>query len=665
MKNICLLLIFVQITHYGTAQGGRVTLKAEPPSVLEGNILTLICRYNYYYWWHKDKAIKFYKDNSRIYEMKAKNSEARHTIKVTSSEYSGEYYCTLDGEKSPRVPVHVSELFSKPTLRAEPEAQIFEGQRLKFICSVETFITNSHLMYSFLKNGHALNLNTELNNYIMDTARPDDSGTYLCKATNFNSEVTKYSNAVSVLVKQLFSKPTLRAEPEAQIFEAQRLKFICSVETFVSNPHLCYFFFKNGHALNLNTELNSYIMDTARPDDSGTYLCKATTFNSEVTKDSNEVSVLVKRVPVSKPELTISPGKEAIAGDTAALTCSVYNGSAPINYIFYKDSNKELHLEQSDLNEITFEIVKVNKSTEGNYSCGVSNQVTGPTLHSEFVAVSVVVPVAGAFLTSNTNQTEISAGFRLVLRCLVTEGTEPRFHWYLNGRQLENISESYHFNADGSELIINSFEISHGGRYHCVAANRGKDVGIFNTTSNHIDVTVPVQSHTTAITASVLPLFLIAVLIALVFFKLRNKKQKNSSSVSRPQGEGTGIGAQSLSEETPAANSEYAVVGSARNTAPDADQLTYCVVQGTKPREDYTKPAADVVYSVVMMKKSRDAGKDDGGSGGKQKNKTDPGDYSITYATLNHTNTEVSLEGDQREEEDDCDANIYENLAGR
>ncbi|XP_067833449.1 uncharacterized protein [Heptranchias perlo] len=339
------------------------------------------------------------------------------------------------------------------------------------------------------------------------------------------------------------------------------------------------------------------------------------------------------------PVVVVSYPRSGIVkeGDNFSLQCLHSK-----KYISWYKDRKQLHGFSNEFYES-----RADSRSGGSYQCE-----TWLNEWRKSKSLEVVTTAHEKILTLEVKPRAALRGESISLKYLVSPRVGVRskvFQWYRNKTLIRQIDES--------EYTIENAQDSDEASYRCEIKKRYR-----KWVSPEVDVTVTVQSHTTAITASVLPLLLIAVLIALVFFKLRNKKQENSSSVSRPQGEGTGIGAQSLSEETPAANSEYAVVGSARNTAPEADELTYCVVQGTKPREDYNKPAADVVYSEVMMKKSGDAGKDDGVSGGKQKKKTDPDDYSITYATLNHANTEVSLEGDQREEENDRDANIYENL---
>ncbi|XP_067878416.1 Fc receptor-like protein 5 [Heterodontus francisci] len=652
MKPICLIVIFLQIAHYGTTQGGNVTFQVNPSPVLEGGILNLICKQKFYLIPWK-KVYIFYKDNIKIHSMKTSSWTNEHQIKVNSSKDSGHYYCTANDKESQRVHVRVQELFPKPKLTTDPAVELFEGQQLKLACSVATHKSNLYFEYSFYKNGEALKLNSYNIYRHRESASLNDSGTYLCEANAVRKAVKKKSDVISISVKQAFSKPTLRAEPEAQIFEGQQLKLICLVDIFQSKSSLRYVFSKNGHALNGAVDQNNYILETAGLDDSGNYTCEATIFKSEVKKLSNQVFLSVRQIPVSKPELAIHPGKMILEGDTARLICSVSAGSPPITYIFYKFSNKTLYQEKSNLTRVTYGIGEMTKNKEGNYGCVVENEATEAPLQSEVVAVAVIVPVADAFIISNTNEIEVSAGDHLILQCLVKAGTAPYFRWYLNSQELQNTSESFQLNADGSELIINSFQRGQRGRYHCVATNRLTDEVVFNTTSNSIDFTAPDESYTTTITVLVLPLPLIASLILLIWFKRRSKKQDDSSRIPQQLGGATGNRSPSSIEETSAINFGHADVGSAQNNASVSDQATYCSVLGTEPTTD-TKTTVNVVYSVVTVRNPTDNGNCGDVSGEKPDSKDVPNDDCVMYATLKHGMAEDSLEMEQD--------NVYENF---
>ncbi|XP_067878018.1 Fc receptor-like protein 3 isoform X2 [Heterodontus francisci] len=417
----------------------------------------------------------------------------------------------------------------------------------------------------------------------------------------------------------------------------------------------------------------------------------------------------------------------ALSGESITMNCLLPAGKWKGYKVFLWYRNEKLIARN---NQAQYIIRRAKRSDAASYRCEL--QINYRKWISLDVNVSVTVPVAGAVLASNSNNTGISAGDLLVLHCQVKAGTEPRFHWYLNNQQLQNTSESYQINTDGSVLIIESFQRGHGGRYHCVATNQGANDLEFNTTSNFIDVkmqasdtkislevspkvplpgenitmncllqagkwtgpkvclwyrndkliarnnqsqytirrakisdgasyrcelqihyrkwtspevnfTVTVQSYTTTITALFLSPFLIAFLIVLILHKRRNKTKDNFSSFSLPPGESTRNENQPSSEGSSPNNCMPAFVASATNIADD-------------------NTAADLTYSMITATKSSVADNGAGVSGAKRHTKSGSSGHSVAYSVVNREEMEASLEGNQLEEANGRDANVYENL---
>ncbi|XP_072422990.1 Fc receptor-like protein 5 [Chiloscyllium punctatum] len=413
--------------------------------------------------------------------------------------------------------------------------------------------------------------------------------------------------------------------PEGQLFDGQRVKLVCWVEANPSQASLRFSFYRNGILLQSPSVHSDYISESARPTDSGTYHCKVT--DGKVWKRSNQLYLSIRRIPVSKPELIIQPGKYLIEGDTGSLICSVSNGSLPIYYQFYNSSSVELYWELSNSTELVYNIGPISRRDKGLYHCSVRNEVTGPQ-HSEDIEIAVIVPVTDAVLIYFINGTEIQSGDRLVLQCRVREGTEPQFLWYHDNMLLRNGSASYHVTADGGELVIHSFQRDNVGRYHCAAINNGTNT-IFNVTSDCIEFTLRARSYSKEIVMSLLPLLLLAGLIVLRCY-IQRRATGNSSTVSQPRRTGS-----QPSGEAPAdSNLEYAVVGAAHN----AENTT-----------------ADLIYSKVTIKKRKEPGKRIAFSSDlKKDSKTDPDDYCITYATLNLS--------EPSQDDDGGDGNVYMNI---
>ncbi|XP_078390312.1 Fc receptor-like protein 2 [Cetorhinus maximus] len=385
MKSLCLLLILVPMTHHWII--GGVTLNVDRSSVYEGDNLHLECQYLNIF---SKEVVTFYKDKIPITTGVRANLGQRLRIKVHSSKESGFYQCTADKEESNIVYVTVQELFSTPTLRAEPATDVFEGQRLKVACRVARSAGDIGLQYSFYRDGTPLDFHASSVGERTGVASLQVSGSYHCEADAPRRAVLKRSAGVHIAVKQAFSKPTLKVELGARSLTGQQLKLTCVVQIFRPSLSLRYTFSKDSQALDAAPRESSYVLEGARTNDSGVYNCEAKAVDSKVKKLSNQVLVTLRRIPVSKPELIVQPGDKLTEGDTASITCSVSNGSSPITYTFHKNFNKELHSETSNLTRITYGISKVNESSEGNYSCSVTNDGTKPFLQSNVVTVAVV-----------------------------------------------------------------------------------------------------------------------------------------------------------------------------------------------------------------------------------------------------------------------------------
>ncbi|XP_059498058.1 Fc receptor-like protein 3 isoform X1 [Stegostoma tigrinum] len=487
MLQVSVPLILLNLALCGNTQAGRVAFYVVPVSPLEGETLELNCQCQYYYWWTK-QDFTFYRNGKKIHSMKSTTDESSYHIKVKSTNDSGLYSCKIDGSESQHVHVQVQERFAKPVLRVEPAAEVFEGLRVTLTCIARRARRSIWLHYTFYRDGSALETAPDAGGvYTINAAAANVSGNYACEAIETNSDLRKRSDNVHLSVREAFAVPKLTVYPEGQLVDGQWFKLMCLVEENLSEASLRYGFYRNGIPIQSPSDHSNSIPEPARLADSGTYHCEV--MGSKVRKRSNQLHLSIRRIPVSKPELVIQSGKELIEGDMASLICSVSNGSLPIYYQFYKGSSVELYWELSNSTKLVYNIETISRKDKGIYHCSVRNEVTGP-LHSEDIEITVIVPVSDAVLIPRTNGTEIQPGDRLVLRCLVREGTEPQFIWYRDNVPLRNGSASSHVTADGGELVIHSFRRDSVGRYHCAAINTGTDGTIFNVTSDYIEFTL-------------------------------------------------------------------------------------------------------------------------------------------------------------------------------
>ncbi|XP_043539740.1 platelet endothelial cell adhesion molecule-like isoform X2 [Chiloscyllium plagiosum] len=647
VKEFCLLM-FLRNISYLVAYGQSTEVVITHPRdgvIKEGEWFTLKCRYN-----NRFITAFWYKNN--IYE-----DYTYHLRRKADSKTGGSYQCRRNSDRSSssRVePLKMVTIASDMTLTVQVHSTtLLLGETSVLKCSSYSWRSDRDYSFLWYRNNFLIEGEHE-SEYTIAMARFSDGATYRCEQKlGFRKWI---SLDVSIIIKDLCSKPTLQADPDVEVFIGEGFNLVCLTEPFHENHPLLYTFYKNRDSLNFPSEKSSYAKEEATVHHSGSYQCEVTTRDSNLRKKSNIVLISIKRIPVSVPDLSAKPGNEVMEGDSTWLNCSVTRGSTPIQYIFYKDS-QEIYWEYSNHSRTIHTIANISKSQEGNYHCAVSNQEGESLRYSKLLAVSVIVHVAGVFLKLRTNKKEILIGSSPVLECVLSRGTRPYFQWYFQQKALNNVSVNYNFSSDWRELAIESFQSQHQGQYRCSAINRGPSGMIFNVTSNPIDLRLPAQQHSAEMAAIIVPLFLILSLLTLLPVKLWNRKKADSSSSSRQQREMMGNRAESKSEDRPARNFDYAEIESSQLNVSSCAAAVYSSVKNTHTHNDDSKMDGSLLYSVVTISKPRNAAHSDGAPGTKHADQAEQQQSCIIYATLRHTDT-----GGDEEVDQDQERNVYANV---
>ncbi|XP_067878041.1 Fc receptor-like protein 5 isoform X2 [Heterodontus francisci] len=255
-----------------------------------------------------------------------------------------------------------------------------EGEKLKLQCRYSAGLA---CIYWF-KDAIRISV---CSNYIYEVLMDSNSGgSYQCGVVFSRWQKSKPVDVVTIASDM---KLSLVVTPKATML-GENITMNCLVPAVKWTGPKLFLWYRNEELVARNNQ-PQYTIRRAKRSDGASYRCELQIKYRKWI--SPEVDVTVTGIAVSKPGLTIHPGKELMNGNTASLLCSVSNGSTPITYIFYKDSDIELYREDSDLTEITYKLSNVNKSTEGSYSCSVTNEVTELPVQSELVAVAVAATV--------------------------------------------------------------------------------------------------------------------------------------------------------------------------------------------------------------------------------------------------------------------------------
>ncbi|XP_048379850.1 platelet endothelial cell adhesion molecule-like isoform X4 [Stegostoma tigrinum] len=593
-----------------------LTLEAKPQVALKNEKIVMTCSTPFLYL-KGPKHFQFYRNNVLMKE----TEDGLFTIERAQHADQASYQCELRIDYKKLVSNNLSITVSDRDVafHVVPLSPL-EGETLELNCRhrYKYYWERECAFYGKGKIIHSMKSMSHECLYSIKVNSTDDSGWYYCKVNLWESQ------SIKIQVQERFAKPVLTVEPAAEVVEGLRLVLTCIVKMARPSAQLRYLFYRDSIALEVVPSDGSvFNINAATANISGNYACETIETIYGLRKRSDYTHISVKQA-FAVPKLTVHPEGQLFDGQWFKLLCSVEDNlsQASLWYSFYRNGVPLQFL--STHRDYISKSARVTDS--GAYHCFVTDSKVWK--RSNQLNLSIRLPVADAVLISRTNGTEMWAGERLVLRCLVREGTEPQFVWYRNNVPLRNGSASSHVTADGGELVIHSFRTDNVGRYHCAAINKGINGTIFNVTSDYIGFTLRAPSYSTEIAASLIPVLLFASLITSVLFIYRKRDTGNSSTVSHPsrsQPSGGGLAAN---------NVDYAVVGATYNAENNA---------------------ADLVYSVVTIRKTTEPCNSIGFShAGKKDARTDPSDNSITYATLN-----LSKHSD---EEDTADGNVYENI---
>ncbi|MGH0165671.1 UNVERIFIED_CONTAM: hypothetical protein FKN15_070518 [Acipenser sinensis] len=516
--------------HHGDSAEVRVSVRDEdmilqtpPQPVIEGDTLTLRCRIPY---GSKLTWVTFHKDNKEIQSQ----ADTELSVDRVSKSDEGSYKCRAWWEshyfgESAEVRVSVRVRFSTPTLTVAPGASVWEGEAVTLQCGAHINKQGTQLQYHYIKDNGDLSGAGSQDQYSIPAAELRDTGSYQCEVEAAGTGLKKKSDSVSLTVREIPKAVLVREPAGVPISESDTVTLRCQVPGELTGWG--YTWYKDGrsHPLYQNWD-DRYTISSAAVNHSGEYTCQGDRTGYPLhSKRSDALTLSVLKIP--KAVLVREPAGVPISeSDTVTLRCQVPGELTGWGYTWYKDGRSHPLYQNWD-DRYTITSAAVNHS--GEYTC--QGDRTGYPLHSkrsDALTLSVLMPVAGANLSSALPEGGVWKNSRVSLHCSVLRGTKPSYSWYRNGQRLHipDHTRTYTLSEGGTTLSIHSVQELHEGTYQCVAENQITERRTFNSTSN----TVELRTATAlTLTVSLVSVFiLLPVISACLFLTVRALKNNQS-----------------------------------------------------------------------------------------------------------------------------------------
>ncbi|RWS05571.1 Down syndrome cell adhesion molecule-like protein Dscam2 [Dinothrombium tinctorium] len=339
-----------------------------------------------------------------------------------------------------------------------------EGMKFGALCTISQ--GTEPLRFQWFKNGfpisnHILNLKIEtssiVSNLIFEKITRADSANYTCVVSNsFGEDSKSFTLGVKVSLKWI-------EEPQdSTVTEGRDFIINCKAEG-IPPPQIKWKKGQNEVQRSKETlEFKSITLD-----DSGEYECivENGVDNSLSKKFKISVIAIVKCdyvYLIDPPRIQpIPPFPPLSEGMQVTIVCSVFQGTEPLEFNWYKDGNslnKRLSNGKIDINSrvSTLSFDKITRSDSGNYTCVVKN-VYGENKNSFVLTVNVAMK-----WIEKPKDTTIILGHNHIITCIADGFPRPQISWRKNKNVILSHSERFEIkNADYKDK----------GEYECKAEN--------------------------------------------------------------------------------------------------------------------------------------------------------------------------------------------------
>ncbi|KAK3557622.1 hypothetical protein QTP70_031151 [Hemibagrus guttatus] len=429
------------------------------------------------------------------------SNEVTISIPNARASHSGSYQCEVmvNSQYKESSNVHISVKGLQTPVLSVDKQDVTEGDTVNITCSAEeetgeliVVINNgSTKLYQGQSRAGKLQRNLPLNH--VGTAELSCSYSIPLGSTVLPSTP---SNVVSVVVRELDFKPTIRIIPSEQVIEGDTVRISCGLEGSDRGHVSPFLSISKGSRLFNIQEYQTVVQandsgmyeciaqvsnvlksvyanltvkgttrssasvkrDAASPRTNGNYTCAARV--NDTIKWSHRTPFMAK-VLVSKPNISVFG--EVILGRTFQIECRSDHGSLPITYKLKQNNMPLKHIMVSKpLQKAIFNASIHDEKQIQEFRCeaqnnGVSSAVMSDALHAR-VRVNVEKPTLTT-IPENIRENDV-----VNFMCVVTKGTPPIiFTLYRDNQPVHNKTETRTFSTN--------LRLVKSGSYHCGAWN--------------------------------------------------------------------------------------------------------------------------------------------------------------------------------------------------
>ncbi|TRZ02412.1 hypothetical protein DNTS_034467 [Danionella cerebrum] len=304
----------------------------------------------------------------------------------------------------------------------------------------------------------------------INNAELGDAAEYTCVASNVAGESRRHFN-LTVNVP-----PTIKEGPQTVAVHINQLVVFECVVIGVPTPRITWR--KNGSILTGHNPRYSFGEDgslhilSAQVTDTGRYLCMAT----------NQAGTERKRIDLQvyvPPSITEGPTNITVMVNVQTTLFCEATGIPKPSVSWTKNTNA-LNTDQNQnmlLSSGSLVIIAPTVEDTATYKCVVTNEAG---VESRAIQLTVHVPPSIADETTELAVTKLSP---VVIGCTASGVPHPVVHWSKDGLKLAKDGQGYAILSSGP-LEISAAELSHSGRYSCVAKNAA------GTAQRHVQLTV-------------------------------------------------------------------------------------------------------------------------------------------------------------------------------